>query len=52
MPTFEYKRVNLLPGIDGVAAVDAELNRLGAEGWLLMDMVLPGGCGIMRREIE
>lgn len=46
---FEYRYIKLVDDFAGQKAVEAELNRLGADGWDLATGVLPGGWGIMKR---
>lgn len=48
---FEYKYVKLLDDFGGQKAVEAELNRLGAEGWDLVATGVQGGFGIMKRTV-
>jgi hypothetical protein len=40
---WEYKQVNVLPA--GVSQMEAQLNKLGSEGWELCATVVPVGRG-------
>lgn len=48
---FEYKYVKLLDDFNGQKAVEDMLNRMGSEGWELVQGVVLNGWGIMKRAV-